>query len=588
MNRPTITEQQIQQLTGQQSYNKGKSYFRSGAIFNTYLQEDNLIGSCVGSHGEVYQIRVKLVGNNIQETTCTCPYDWGDTCKHIIALLLTYLHKPESVARRQPVPALLAEHSQAQLIDLITQIVRRYPDVYYLLQRPIPSGQGDITPQVIETIKTELRQKLNDIDEYDYGYGGYDLNTETMITIQEYLALAERYITNGNWAAAEKLIIAINEVIFSPEYEHLHYESLFPEVLQLIANVLRIGLAQQEIAQQQAQRQQILTHLLTIYTYCLETESEHLYDGIEDTLLQYAKPEDFPLIRHKFEALESRYDYSYVFAEFSMRLDALDNVDVEVTLQQLRAKGFNELVIQKLLELNRVEEAIQVISATENHPRTLVYGISMLHLAGHSEPAIQIAEAQLAKQYSESLIGILENIYRSQNNYDGLLKLAIQRFYERPEVHTYAEIKPLARQLNAWDTTRPKLIAYLEKLNKPNLLIHIYLHDEDFTAALRLFRSLPKVSTHHYNYTSLGWQVAQAVRFAEPMFSLPYYQDRIHQLIEYRTRSYYAEAVGLLKEVLQIYETDGDYDSFYAFINELKLQYKTLRAFHDELKRAGF
>lgn len=94
-----LTQDLIRQRASAQSFQKGVDYYRSGAIFNPSWQETPdsimLLGNCEGSSGSTYSIRVQLGSTGIQDAVCTCPYDWGGDCKHIIALLLTYLNRRE-------------------------------------------------------------------------------------------------------------------------------------------------------------------------------------------------------------------------------------------------------------------------------------------------------------------------------------------------------------------------------------------------------------------------------------------------------------------------------------------------------------
>ena len=42
--------------------------------------------SAVVFGSRIYSVYVKLNGNEILEYECDCPYDWGDTCKHAVAV----------------------------------------------------------------------------------------------------------------------------------------------------------------------------------------------------------------------------------------------------------------------------------------------------------------------------------------------------------------------------------------------------------------------------------------------------------------------------------------------------------------------
>jgi uncharacterized Zn finger protein len=50
---------------------------------------------------EEYDVFVKIENENVTEYSCTCPYDWGDVCKHIVAVLYyirdTEMHDEEYI-----------------------------------------------------------------------------------------------------------------------------------------------------------------------------------------------------------------------------------------------------------------------------------------------------------------------------------------------------------------------------------------------------------------------------------------------------------------------------------------------------------
>lgn len=87
-----LTEKIIHSRASDQSYQKGGEYYRSGAIYNPSWQSMEgavvLTAQCEGSTAPSYRLRVELDAGGVRLATCTCPYDWGGDCKHIVALLL--------------------------------------------------------------------------------------------------------------------------------------------------------------------------------------------------------------------------------------------------------------------------------------------------------------------------------------------------------------------------------------------------------------------------------------------------------------------------------------------------------------------
>jgi uncharacterized Zn finger protein len=52
----------------------------------------------------------------IEKVGCTCPYDWGGICKHIVATLLIWVREPDSFHVLAPVDELLAGRSKNESI----------------------------------------------------------------------------------------------------------------------------------------------------------------------------------------------------------------------------------------------------------------------------------------------------------------------------------------------------------------------------------------------------------------------------------------------------------------------------------------
>jgi uncharacterized Zn finger protein len=124
---PKLTEAQIRALASAQSFERGKGYYQDGAIVAPLQQGLELRAECTGSEYEPYQISVTLNTKGIAETSCTCPYDWGGICKHIVALLLAYVHNPQAIRHMEPLDKMLAGKSKDDLIVIIQDMLRHQP-----------------------------------------------------------------------------------------------------------------------------------------------------------------------------------------------------------------------------------------------------------------------------------------------------------------------------------------------------------------------------------------------------------------------------------------------------------------------------
>ncbi len=129
-----LTEQIIRDRANDQSYQKGRDYYNSGAIYNPTSQSAPggivLMANCEGSTTPSYRLRIELDEGGVRSASCTCPYDWGGDCKHIVALLLLYLNKPGEFSEQKSVSDLLAGLEKDALVAVIHHLVGQNPEAY--------------------------------------------------------------------------------------------------------------------------------------------------------------------------------------------------------------------------------------------------------------------------------------------------------------------------------------------------------------------------------------------------------------------------------------------------------------------------
>lgn len=89
-----ITKEIIKDLAGDEIYFRGRGYFLDGMVEECFLKDGILFGKVHGSKLTPYNLKVYFDKNNIHPE-CDCPYDWGEFCKHSVALLLNWLDGQE-------------------------------------------------------------------------------------------------------------------------------------------------------------------------------------------------------------------------------------------------------------------------------------------------------------------------------------------------------------------------------------------------------------------------------------------------------------------------------------------------------------
>ena len=131
---PDLTPHQVRSRCTEQSYERGVAYFFAGAISNPVLQDWTLSARCEGSDIRPYRTSVELMSTGIADTRCSCPYDWEGDCKHIVALLLTYIEAPETIHRIEDLLPTLALKPKSNLLQIISMLIKRNPKLASVVQ----------------------------------------------------------------------------------------------------------------------------------------------------------------------------------------------------------------------------------------------------------------------------------------------------------------------------------------------------------------------------------------------------------------------------------------------------------------------
>jgi len=120
---------------------RGERYYADGAVFSLIRRGHVIDAEVAGSDVEPYRVQVWLDGEDLDGATCTCPYDWGGWCKHIVAVLLTLLHDPEVLDERPPLAETLGRLTKDRLVELIEALVRDHPALIDDVEERARSGR---------------------------------------------------------------------------------------------------------------------------------------------------------------------------------------------------------------------------------------------------------------------------------------------------------------------------------------------------------------------------------------------------------------------------------------------------------------
>jgi uncharacterized Zn finger protein len=579
----------IRERATDKSFSRGEDYYQRGMIFDTVRRGHDLEARCHGSDYAPYFVRVTLdEAGHIADTGCSCPYDWGGDCKHIVALLLTYLHEPEKFEERTPLPEALAARSRDELIALVHQMLAFHPDLRMLIDHPTPTQQPNGTPVDTAAFRHKLRQAL-----YTYDNWGARSPEQAIASVA---AAAQHFSQAGDWRNASAIYRAILEESLSFEEELIDEDGRFLDALAGVLEQLASCLDHAVIAEDETERRAVLYQLLDAYIWDISMGGYGLCDEVmPDILLAHARLEDIPSLRTRIldaqhRQAQQRYGSWGVgaYEELLIELDALNNPDPAVVLQRLRENGMYQLLYRKLLTLERIDEAVAVLTEHLTGPFERPSALSMLTAAGHDDRAVQLARDWLNAAFDDFLADWLAERYTARGDQAALCELLTQTMKHNPTEQTYLQLKEVAEALGTWATLQPEIIHQLQYQREFAVLARVQLCEENWDAAWEALEQAQQgpeedqMFSHH-----LDLEVAQRSARARPAKAIPVLVAYARRAISRRKREHYAQAASYLATVRDLYQQTGDDATWRALIDGIRQEFARLPALQDELNKAG-
>ena len=137
-----LTEETVAQYCTETSFERGCEYFAGETVLGVTQRGSQLFSAVQGSECDPYGVCVTIEGDQPTDATCTCLYDWGGYCKHIVATLLTLVHERDSVDQRPTVSEMVAGMTREQLQALIVELSRRIPGTADLIEELVLGMQA--------------------------------------------------------------------------------------------------------------------------------------------------------------------------------------------------------------------------------------------------------------------------------------------------------------------------------------------------------------------------------------------------------------------------------------------------------------
>jgi len=591
---PPLSVQDIRRFVGEQNVLKGQQSVRNGAIVSPVQQGMTLKAYCYGSLPEPCRVQVAFDDTSITTTLCSCS---GDTsrdrkrgCEHAAVLLLAWHRQPEAFTQMDDLDTILERQSKAQLFTLVKQFLQKQPEVEWQLTMPPLPGHKHVPVDTNEYRRQVDAAFQHAGREWDAVYGiSSDLST---ITATAAHFAQQRDYTN---TAAIYEVVA-RETLSS--YLSYHDEDGAPgRVVQECVEGL--GTCLENERGNELLRMQILTAIFTVYRFDVDRGGFGLTNDIPPAFLQSTTPAEKSLVAQWIRTALADLQQNNPESEWRRkRYGALllileaDRLSDEEFLRIGRETKSIQEVVTRLLELDRVDEAVQDASQADSWQ---LVKLADLFVQYGQDTAVERLMYEKAQQERYTLAAEwLKNHHLAKNNLAAALEMAELIFRRRPWFAEYQNIRELALQLGTWEAVRQAVFTFLEATHNTPTLVEVTLDEGESERALHLLEAIkPHGSAGYqwkYDYARMPEIALKAAERAEetyPRAAIDLYQQHIERLITGRGRANYQAACWYLTQIRSLYEKLDETKQWTNYIAWVRKRHSRLSTLKEELTAAG-
>lgn len=579
MSEPNLTEAAIRSLTTSQSFSRGEEYYRAGAVLDLERRGDTLLAQVEGSSYEPYDVTIKLDAGGIVQAHCTCPYDWGGYCKHIVAVLLTYVRQPTKIQERPPVAALLADLDRDALIGLLTALLDEHPYLADWVEAQVAIRQRQPEAERQPEAAARPRQRRTPLDPTPFRRQVHNIlhsldymrpseaywHTGGMVSqLREVIQQAQPFLEAGDGRNALVILEAVAEVYVDRWFEFDDSDGelggLFADFGPAFAEaILSADLSPEECA---AWAEKLTAWQGEIARYGVD-------EGFDVAIAAAVQGWDYPPLQRAMQghitelgAWEGEAPW-YADDLAVARLNVLERQGrTDEYLNLAEAEGQTTRYVTMLVKLGRSQEAVDYglqYLATTDDALALAQALREHQM---SQLALQVAEHGLALWgQTTTLARWLRDFAAGLGETELALKAARTAFTTSPTLADYQAVQPLAG--TAWPQVKGDLLKRLATTSYTRAKIDIYLHEGMVDEAVQAIDE-----GSYFGYDTLE-RVVDAAWESHPDWVICQCKRQAEPIMDRGQSKYYHHAVRWLGKARQAYLAAGRADEWRAYLESL-------------------
>ena len=619
-----INESVIRQNASDKSFERGKEYARSQAVSDLFWRDQVLQASVAGS--TYYRVSIGFNERGIQSATCSCPYDFGGWCKHIVAVLLVGIEQPK-IEERPSLKQMLDKLDLEQTRKLLHNIVAKSPDLVDLIDIQIElltsnkaskskssrssasSKASKKETQHPEIDRSPFRRQLayslrNALRDYEHSY--YDEDDPFTDIVDEEIESAKAFLEAGDSFRAFVMLYAISEELCNHTEEIKNY---FGDVSDLIYH-LDLDMAEAILWTDFSvkDRQKWVAEIESIQdSLCAELDFSlaALIQGWDDPYLQAVlqgkeKPENinYQLIQISTQSKRTKTSIQKGENVYSHETDLrpLGAIRLRILQAQERFDEYLNLAkdadfftayVNMLLQLGRHDQAIAAAENVQDEDDAFEIAQKLLE-HGFEREALYIANKGLqlqeedAKRYRSVEFAVwTANLAERLGETGILLNTKIIAFKLRPSLADYHQIRDLTK--DKWHSTKDILLTYLAKLDSfavSEAKVDIFLEEGLLEEAIA-------IANTSYCQIHVRLRVMQTVIKNNPQWVITKAKALAEEIITIGKSDSYDNAISWLEQVRSGYQILKKEKEWLSYRNQLVEVNARKRKLMELVKRKG-
>ena len=574
---PNLTEATIRSLASAQSFGRGQDYLLAGAVLRIERRGEFLLAEVEGSSYEPYQVTVKLDAGGILEAYCTCPYDWGGYCKHIVAVLLTYIRRPERVRERPTMDTLLSHLDRESLIGLVADLVEAHPNLADWIEPRVAAREQ--LQQVPPETPAEPRQRQTSLDPQPFrrqvqsilrGLGRMDPSEAYWATggavdqVREVMMQAQPFLEAGDGRNALVILEAVaGEYVdewFEFDDSNGELGALFGELGAMLAEaLLSADLSPDE---RRAWADKLTAWQSEIEDYGIDEGFDVAIGaaelGWDHVPLQRAMQGQITALG-AWEGEAPWYADELAIARLNV-LERQGRFDEYLNLAE--AEGQSALYATMLVKAGRGDEAVAYgLEHLVTNGDALALA-QALRAHDHPREALRIAEHGLSLQGRVHLLAHWLRDFASGLGEDGLaLEAARAAYMDSPSLDDYQAVQALAG--GAWPQVKDELLEHLARTSLASTKVDIYLHEG------MVERAIEVIDQEQYAWYGTVEKVVDAAWQSHPDWVIRQCRAQAEPIMDQGKSRHYHHAVRWLGKARQAYLGAGQADAWRTYVQGL-------------------